>query len=326
MMLSKILKICSVWIFALHVVLLQAAEAQGEDDFRVSVVGNGKADAELRNFAGDIVSFLRDSAISAEVVNGGYPLGYREWYTRSPGEALWGVSYDSRFRKLRVKGGPEPFAPIISLNEADNHEFHREFLYWDKDDSVIRLGIGWVPYDKESVKEIDECDPQEEWPEKQCVEKIADDEFIVKMKFGHEGFPVMELAANRFAFDGSEGEFAFDRSVEVAEAIVSQEFFNRIADSWLITAVPIKRNVEFHLYLPGETRPHRRASGEKARPGKRGADEKEREGVYNTCGGLLNACPIFYDPNSEEDWKVFLEDMRLFGTLSEDSHSGSPLK
>ena len=214
-------------------------------------------------------------------------------------EFPWAVANDALFAWLERRFS-DSFLGIWDGEAAVSHGFDSAYLRLDQHDQVIRIGLAWVPFDNGEVLGHGECGPPDKWKGWHCIEKDGDSKFTVKMKTGHPGFDVFEIAAHAWMFADRGRKLVND--VRALEVLAANELSETLSATWLLTAVGNGRNVVFELYRPGETDPYSTADGDKARPGRRiEVDGDDGDGgSRNTCGGTSSACPMFHTTGLDE--------------------------
>ena len=282
--------------------------AIAQDENPIEILGFGRPGTML-DLAGRMISdHLSEKDHDVHFVS---PDGNWEQWLYDP--RLWGVGWDGLFWKIR-KRASDSFRTILDLKDATELGFDGAFLSTDDDDGVYRIGLAWVKYHESNVKSIGECGNPKTWKRSDgkdawdCIESDDLINFIVKMKVGHPGFPLIEIAANKPSFERLTDEDAtkqISRMLDIAEV----DFSDRLSVHWLLTSIDNGRKVEFWLYRPNEHEPYRTAEGAKARPGALITTEDDGDGgVRNTCGGSTSACPIFFDPDDPTE-RLELEEL-----------------
>ena len=111
----------------------------------------------------------------------------------------WAVANDTLFAWLERKDS-DSFLGLWDGETAVSQGFDSAYLRLNHHDQVIRLGLAWVPYDNGEVRDHDKCGSPDDWDGWHCIEKDSDSNFTVKMKAGHPGFNVFEIAAHEWLY------------------------------------------------------------------------------------------------------------------------------
>ena len=222
-------------------------------------------------------------------------------------EEPWALGNDNKFWKIQ-KNDSNSFFSFIDLNHAISLGFDGAYLsVLQGSDKVYRLGIAWVKFDKNLVRQTGECGRPDTWVNGNndkawhCIERHSDSKYVVKMRDGHPGFPLMEIAArNRVFRRYSSDQIA--SQIQLPSLLATTDLASEFSKNWLLTSYDNSREVEFWLYQDNEYEPYRYATGQKAKPGKIVSTKNGKP--LNTCGGPSSACPIFYDPEDPSELEL----------------------
>ena len=175
---------------------------------------------------------------------------------------------------------------------------------------VLWVGLGWVHYRACEIKSGENsCDPTQKWMScgsdeevLHCIEKHNENTYLVKMKAGHNGFPLPSIGLSdkcEITEDDSKVGGEIVHAASMLSGLSSRFMNDQLSEFYLLTAVGNNRQVSFRLYSRDGRTFIGDAKGDKAHP-RLFLDENDQDketGGRNTCGGEPTAaCPQFYRP------------------------------
>ncbi len=201
------------------------------------------------------------------------------------------LGFESYLRLLHDYDLVHPVDSLLNLSGMD--DAFRPTDSW--------VGLAWITWASiKPLRDKDGCKPSEKWlsssgkERKHCVEDHGNEHYVVKIKTGHEGWPLHGFALIK--------DSSLDAPVNMAKLAISKKAAERFASKFFLfvalDSVRDERSVEFQLYEPGKSvASHTTTDTTPAE-----ADTKKNDGgkvAHNSCGGTKReaaACPSFIVP------------------------------